>query len=79
MNSLSVSLGVQIRNRRKELGMTLKQLGEAIDYKPQNVWNIEQGTPMSDGLKLRIAKALNCEIGTELRPIKKKKRGNNDK
>lgn len=61
--SQTVKLGLKIRSRRKQLGMTQEQLAEMLGVGHQALSRIEQGhmAPKMDRLPA-LAKALQCTV-----------------
>jgi len=67
------TFGQSVKQRRKQLGLTQKELGDKIGYKFQNVSAIERGKALSDKEKWKFAEALERELLIKLVPIKRKK------
>jgi transcriptional regulator with XRE-family HTH domain len=60
---VDINVGARIRLRRKALGVTQSQLGDALDLTFQQVQKYERGVNrVSAGVLVKIAKRLNCPV-----------------
>ncbi len=59
----AVAFGSRVHRRRKELGLTLSELGTAVGSHRQSVWRWEHGEQLPDAYDLAaIARALRCSV-----------------
>jgi transcriptional regulator with XRE-family HTH domain len=63
MTDKTETMGARIRIRRKELGLTLKQLGEMVEASLATIslWERDESEPSGRRL-VRLAQALECDI-----------------
>lgn len=65
-------IGKKIEQRRKELGLTMKELGDRIGTTKQYINDIEKENINASFKRLkRISDALGCDIDIQLTPNKK--------
>ena len=67
---LEYEIARQIIERRKELGMTQKELAEKIGTTQSVISRIENGHNLSLNYLMKISEQLNCKPKVKLQPIK---------
>ena len=71
---LDIALGVRVRQRRKELGFSQSDLGQAVGITFQQMQKYEHGTTRISFQRLvGIARALNCSVADLIGDLDKKK------
>ena len=62
-NPIDIHVGMRVRLRRKQFGMSLAKLGEAINMHPQQVYKNEKGTNrISSGRLYQLSQVLDVPI-----------------